>query len=112
MKYVNKLIIVILLLIQVDVFAGEKEKAVKDSVAVNGNCAMCKKNIEAAVDLKGVKWAEWNVEKHMLYVEYLPSKISMDKIQQEIANAGYDTEKYKAPDAAYKKLHACCKYDR
>lgn len=112
MKYVKYSLVVILLLIQVVVLAGEKEKAVKDSIAVKGNCEMCKKNIEAAADMKGVKWVEWNAEKHMLYIEYLPSKVNLDQVQQEIAKAGYDTEKYKATETAYKKLHACCRYER
>lgn len=112
MKYVIALLLVIALGLQTQVFAGSKEQPIRDSVSVNGNCDMCKKTIEAAADLKGVKWVEWNIEKHMLYVEYLPSKTNMDAIQQEIAKAGYDTEKYKASDAAYKKLHACCRYDR
>ena len=89
-----------------------KEKPVTDTINVHGNCGMCKENIEGALDIKGIKSADWNKETKQLIVTYLASKITMDAIQHKIADAGYDTEKYKASDKAYNKLHACCQYER
>lgn len=74
---------------------------------------MCKKTIEAALKKNpAVKSANWNVQTKMISVEYDPHSISLNEVQQLIANAGYDTEKVKAPDAAYKKLPGCCQYER
>jgi hypothetical protein len=36
----------------------------------------------------------------------------VSSIQQKIADAGYDTPKFKATDAAYNSLDKCCQYDR
>jgi hypothetical protein len=33
-------------------------------------------------------------------------------IQQRIADAGYDTPKFRATDAAYNSLDKCCQYER
>jgi periplasmic mercuric ion binding protein len=77
---------------------------------VYGNCGMCKKNIESALEIKGVKSAVWNVETKMIEVVYLPEIITEDKIHEAIAKAGYDTDKVKARDEDYKRLHTCCQY--
>ena len=78
---------------------------------VYGNCEMCKKTIETALKKNtNIKKADWNVESKMISVEYDPHMISVDEIHKIIANSGYDTEKVKAPDSAYKKLPGCCQY--
>jgi mercuric ion binding protein len=93
-------------------FAGSKENPVTDTIRVSGNCGMCKKNIERAAAIKGVKKASWNPDSKELWVTYLPSKTSNEKIQQSIADAGYDTEKIRAKDEVYQNLHTCCQYER
>ncbi len=84
----------------------------KESFQVWGNCGMCKKTIEAAAQKAGTKTAEWNKETEQIVVVYDAKKLSGDIIQQQIALAGYDTEKFAADDNAYDNLHECCKYDR
>ena len=79
---------------------------------VYGNCEMCKATIEKALDVKGVKAANWNTETKMIEVVYVPAKISEEKIHELIAASGYDTEKAKASDKVYGDLHSCCKYPR
>ena len=79
---------------------------------VAGNCEMCKKRIENAADLKGVKTAHWDSKTQMLEINYNPSKISLNQIQEEIAKIGHDTEKIKADSLAFEKLHNCCHYER
>lgn len=83
-----------------------------ETIAVSGNCGMCKTNIEKAAKKAGATDAEWNVEEKMLTVKYNSASTNTAKIQQAIAAVGYDTKDVKASDAAYDKLHACCKYER
>ena len=86
---------------------------ITDTLAVNGDCSMCKKKIETACfGLKGVKKANWDDEKLTLIVSYDSTKTNADAILKRIALAGYDNEKYKADDKVYFKLEECCQYDR
>jgi hypothetical protein len=48
----------------------------------------------------------------MLSVAYNARKTDVDKIQQAIAAAGYDTQDFTAPTEVYNKLHGCCQYER
>ena len=45
-------------------------------------------------------------------VNFDSTKISVDKIQKNIAMVGYDNVKYKGDDKAYSELPECCQYDR
>ena len=83
-----------------------------ETLAVSGNCGMCKTSIEKAAKSAGATTAEWNVDTKALTVSYASAKASLASIQQSVAAAGYDTRDVKAADAAYDKLHACCKYER
>ena len=85
---------------------------VKASIRVAGNCDMCKKRIENAADLKGVKTANWDSKTQTLDINYNPNKITLIQIQEEIAKIGHDTEKFKADSLAFEKLHNCCHYQR
>lgn len=80
-------------------------------IKVSGNCEMCKDRIEtASKSVSGVRSAEWSTETKMLHVQFDGAKTNLDAIQKAIANAGHDTEKYKASDAVYKALPECCLY--
>jgi mercuric ion binding protein len=83
-----------------------------ESIAVSGNCGMCKSNIEKAAKKAGATTASWNKDTKVLTIKYNSSTTDAGKIQQGVADAGYDTRDVKASDAAYNKLHACCQYDR
>jgi mercuric ion binding protein len=83
-----------------------------ESFAVSGNCGMCKSNIEKAAKKAGAQTANWNKETKKLTVTYSSSTTNTAKIQQRIADAGYDNAGFKAPDNAYQKLETCCQYDR
>ncbi len=101
--------VALFLLGAVTVFAGEKTEKFK----VYGNCGMCEKTIEkAAKSVEGVQLADWNKETKMMEVTYDDAKTDIHKVHTAIAKAGYDTEMHKAPEAAYKELPSCCKYDR
>ena len=81
-------------------------------IPVSGNCGMCKGNIEKAAKKAGATEADWNKETKMLSVKYDQKATSATKIQQSIADVGYDTRDIRGVDEAYKNLHSCCKYDR
>ncbi len=80
---------------------------------VSGNCDLCKKTIEEAVNaLPGINVANWNVETKMMHVSFNSGKVSIKQIHHAIAEAGYDTDTEKANDKAYGELAACCQYTR
>ena len=91
-------------------FAQENKDITTEKVHVSGNCGDCKKRIEKAAYVSGVKRAEWDVDSKILTVTYRPSKTSINKIETSIANIGYDAGDVKASDEAYKKLPKCCNY--
>jgi len=93
---------------------SKKTEASKQNVEfkVWGNCDMCKETIETALDVKGIQSADWNVESKKINVVYDSEKISENKIHELIAASGYDTEKAKGNDKAYKDLPDCCQYTR
>lgn len=77
-----------------------------------GNCEMCKKTIEGSLKVEGISKADWNKESKIISVSYNANKISLEEIQKHIASVGYDNEKFKGDDKAYKELPGCCQYDR
>jgi hypothetical protein len=79
---------------------------------VSGNCGMCKSNIEKAAKTAGANEASWNKDTKELTVKFNSSTTNTAKIQQQIADAGYDNVGFKATLESYNKLHACCQYDR
>ena len=80
---------------------------------VAGNCDICKDRIEtAALSVKGVASASWDAEKQMVHLQFNPKKTDTDAVQQAIAKAGHDTEKYQADDSVYQDLPECCSYNR
>jgi periplasmic mercuric ion binding protein len=83
-----------------------------ETIPVSGNCGMCKTKIEKAAKEAGAATANWNKDKKVLTIKYNSSTTNTGKIQQSIADAGYDTRDVKATDDAYNKLHACCQYTR
>ena len=79
-------------------------------IQVSGVCKMCKKRVEKAALIKGVKMAEWNKIDQTMKVVYKTAKVSEEDIHNAIAKSGHDTDKAKAPDEKYNKLPACCRY--
>ena len=60
-------------------------KDVKISFQVNGKCGMCEERIENALDIKGIKFADWSQETKMCTVKFNPYIISEKEIHQIIA---------------------------
>jgi cation transport ATPase len=91
----------------------KKNKNLKYTTEVNGNCEQCKKRIEkAAFAVPGVKSASWDISSHQLAVILNEEKSSPEDLNKAIAKVGHDTKDVKATDADYENLHSCCKYVR
>lgn len=88
------------------------EHAKSATAKVYGNCGSCKTTIEKAANVKGVSQGSWDQNSQTLTLTYDSMRSTLDEILKRVAYAGYDNEKFLAPDEAYTKLDACCKYDR
>lgn len=92
---------------------SKKNKNLKYTTEVNGNCEQCKKRIEkAAFGVPGVKMANWDINSHQLTVILNEERCSSADLNKAIAKAGHDTKEVKAEQADYDNLHTCCKYER
>ena len=114
MKIRNQKLLWVIILLSLNLSACDAQikNAQKLTVMVYGNCGMCKKTIETAANKKGLVKAEWNENTKMLSLTFDSTKTNKDEILTRIANAGYDNEKFLAPDSVYARLHGCCQYDR
>ena len=88
------------------------KNAKTETVKIYGNCGMCKTTIEKAGNLKKVASVDWNKDTKMATHTYDAKKTNQDEILKRVALAGYDSEKFLAPDDVYSNLHGCCQYDR
>ena len=104
--------IAILLLLSVVVSNAQIKNAKIESVKIYGNCGMCEAKIEKAGSLKNVANVDWNADTKMAVLTYDPKITTQDEILKLIALAGYDSDKFLAPDDTYSKLAGCCQYDR
>ncbi|WDF67133.1 DUF3347 domain-containing protein [Sphingobacterium oryzagri] len=112
MKSLSKIVMVIaVLLSSINGFAQIKN-AKTETVKIYGNCGMCKTTIEEAGNVKKVASVEWDKDTKMATLTYHSDKTNQDEILKRIALAGYDSEKFRAPDDVYAKLAGCCQYDR
>jgi membrane fusion protein, copper/silver efflux system len=90
---------------------AKKSNIEQQMIKVSGNCDLCKTRIEtAAKSVTGVVSAEWSRETKLLDLQFDSTKTNPDIIQKTIADAGHDTEKFKATDEVYQKLPKCCLY--
>ncbi len=88
------------------------KNAITEQVKVYGNCGMCEAKIEKAGNIKKIANVDWNHETQMAALTYDTKKTNQDEILKRIALAGYDSDKFLAPDDVYSTLHGCCQYDR
>jgi copper chaperone CopZ len=90
-----------------------EEKKDDNKFFVAGNCGMCETRIEeAAKTVEGVTGAEWDKETKMLTVNFDCANPLVEDVHKAVAAVGHDTKLFKAEDAVYDKLPACCKYER
>lgn len=108
-----KFIAITLLVVMTGAFTfAQAPSSRTENIKVSGKCEMCKSKIEKAAQIDGVSKAEWNKDTKVLTLAYNPSAVTSDAVQKSIAAVGYDTEKFKATNEAYKSLPSCCQYDR
>ena len=88
------------------------KNAKTETVKIYGNCGMCETKIEKAGTIKKVATVDWNQETQMATLTYDATKTNQDEILKRIALAGYDSDKFLAPDDVYNNLHGCCQYER
>jgi Protein of unknown function (DUF3347) len=88
------------------------KNAKTETVKVYGNCNICETSIEKAAYKKKISKADWDKKTKIAAITYDSKKTNLDAVLKNVALAGYDNEGFLAPDAAYNKLQACCKYDR
>ncbi len=84
----------------------------KQTVKIFGNCGMCETAIEKAGTINKVAKVDWNKDTNMATLTYDAKQTNQDEILKRIALAGYDSEKFLAPDKAYSNLPGCCQYER
>lgn len=89
---------------------AQKDAVKTDTFKVEGNCDMCKKRIEDAAYIKGVKRADWTADNHMLVVTYRTDKTNLEAIQKNIAKAGHNAGEVVAEEGDYNNLPDCCQY--
>jgi copper chaperone CopZ len=112
MNLISKIILAITLLLSITIAHAQIKNATTETVKVYGNCGMCQKTIEKAGSLKNIAKVNWNIDTNMATLTYDAKITNQDEILKRIALAGYDSEKFLAPDDVYSNLHGCCQYDR
>ncbi len=92
--------------------SAQLKHAQTTTVRIDGDCPMCEKTIEKAAYAKGEAEADWDVDAKTARITFDSTRTTLDVVLQRIAHAGYDSERYLAPDAAYAALPGCCQYER
>ena len=107
MKNNNYLFISIFLLVTLNSFSQTKSA----KIVVDGVCMMCEERIEKkAIDVKGIKLADWNLDNRVLKIVYNEKNITINEIHEFLGSIGHDTEEKIASDEAYSLLDPCCQY--
>ena len=97
----------LVLFISTSVFAQTEEA----TLAVRGNCGMCKARIEkAAIKTKGVKYAVWQAQTEELTVLLNPSKTSLVQLAENISAVGHEANGIVVDKTIYDALPLCCQY--
>ncbi|MCF3107563.1 DUF3347 domain-containing protein [Niabella sp. CC-SYL272] len=112
MKSISKMLMMILVSLSALNGFAQIRNTKTENVKIYGNCDMCKATIEKAGNLKKTVNVVWNKDTKMATLTYDSDKTNPDEILKRIALAGYDSEKFLAPDDVYAKLPGCCRYDR
>lgn len=89
---------------------AQKKNVETITIKVDGVCGMCEERIENALSVKGVKKADWDIKSKDCVITYRKDKLSEKDLHAIINKAGHDTQKSKASDEQYDKVHHCCKY--
>ena len=89
---------------------AQSSKITTESIKVSGVCSSCKKRIENAAYIKGVKKATWDAKSQQLQVIYQSDKTNRATIADAVLKTGHDADGKVANDNNYKSLPPCCAY--
>ncbi len=92
--------------------SAQIKNAQTTTVRIDGDCPMCEETIERVAYVKGEAEADWDVDAKTARITIDSTRTDVDAVLQRIAHAGYDSERYLAPDVAYSALPGCCQYER
>lgn len=112
MNLISKISAAIMLLFSFSSCNAQIKNAKTESVKIYGNCEMCEKTIETAGNVNKFAKVDWNKDSKMAIITYDSTETNEDEILKRIALAGYDSDKFLAPDDVYSKLAGCCQYER
>ena len=112
MNLISKISAAAILLFSFSSCNAQMKNVKTETVKIYGNCEMCEKTIEGAGNVKKVAEVDWNKDSKMATITYDSTKTNQDEILKRIALAGYDSDKFLAPDDVYSKLAGCCQYER
>lgn len=104
--------VAITVLLSITVTTAQIKNAKTETVKIYGNCGMCKTTIEKAGNLKKVAKVDWNEDTQVAILTYDSQKTNQEEILKRVALAGYDSNSFLAPEAAYNALPGCCQYER
>lgn len=91
--------------------AFDQESAAHAMIPVGGACGMCKDRIEStAKGMDGVFRAVWDQSAQELHLDFDAELISTDDVAKALAEVGHDAGNFKADQATYDALPACCWY--
>jgi len=112
MNLISKISAATILLFSFSSCNAQIKNAKTESVKIYGNCEMCEKTIETAGSVKKIANVDWNKDSKIATITYDSTKTNQDEILKRIALAGYDSDKFLAPDDVYSKIAGCCQYER
>ena len=89
----------------------DQEAAEHAMIPVGGACGMCKERIEeTAKGVDGLFRAVWDQSAQELHLDFDPEKVTTDDVAKTLAAVGHDAGSFKADQAIYDALPACCWY--
>jgi copper chaperone CopZ len=87
---------------------GQK-KIEETIIQTSAQCGDCKDRIESKLNyMKGIVFAELDLESKKVTVRYKTKSISLQEIKQAIASIGYSADDVKAKEEDVLKLPKCC----
>ncbi|WP_273209298.1 DUF3347 domain-containing protein [Runella zeae] len=112
MNSISRILMVISVLLSTANSFAQIKNLTTETIKIFGNCETCKNAIEQAGNVKKIAKVDWNKDTQMAAIMYDSKKTNLNDILKRIALAGYDNEKFLAPDDVYAKLSECCRYER
>ena len=90
--------------------SSQTEASVAEIKLPTVQCGMCTSTVSKALKkVDGVVEVDVDLEKKTARVTYMSERVSVTKLEQAVAKAGYGANDTKADPDAYAKLAGCCK---